>query len=247
MVVLPSFRQLLGSLLTFLFFFLLDEDGNRKFTFPSRKSRKEPLEPLQLNSPTEEYYPRTRTVATPRSRAPSLRSTPSGRRSHYAVHNNTAAPTRSLYQPVFHHRSNSQGLHQTNSWGVSNIPKSAKQWGRTAHLHEVKSAVPRSVFSSTGSGNGQKTRRGSSERLGPRFDHDRAKPPNELEFGSQDVFSVLRPDDAKDEVTMTGKAGSKVPGLLFKGDLAVDDGDPWVDTDSVSSESGTDVFAKSEF
>jgi hypothetical protein len=111
----------------------------------------------------------------------------------------------------------------------------------------VKSAVPHSVFSSTGGGNGQKTRRGSNERPGSRFDHDRARPPKALEFDSQDVFSVLRSDDAKDEVTMTGKAGSKFPGLLFKGDLPGDDGDPWVDTDSVSSESGTDMFAKSEF
>jgi len=101
--------------------------------------------------------------------------------------------------------------------------------------------VPHSVFSSTGSGSGQRTKRGSSERG--------------LEFDSQDVFSVLRPmsdvvtrstgqgDDGTEN--MVGKAGSKFPdelGLLFKADLSADDGDPWVDTDSVSSESaGTDL------
>ena len=252
----------LGSSFTFLFF--LDENINRKFTFPSRKSRKEPPEPLQLNSSTGEYYPGTGTITTSRSRsrAPSLRSTPSGRRTQYTVQNNTTTPTRSLLR-LPPQRSNSQGgpsLNYTNSWSVSNnnIPKSAKKWGRTAHLHEVRSAVPHSVFSSTGGGgNGQRTKRGSSERLsGPRFDHDRARPSREFEYDSEDVFSVLRrpisvaapkrannKDDnngtsqaAEDEVTTT--AG---PGLLLKTDLPVDDGDPWVDTDSVGSESGTDL------
>lgn len=116
--------------------------------------------------------------------------------------------------------------------------------------------MPHSVFSSTGSGSGQRTKRGSNER--PRFDHDRTRPPVGLEFDSQDVFSVLRPisdvvsrstgqgDDGTENTTTVGKAGSKFPddlGFLFKADLSADDGDPWVDTDSVSSESaGTDLI-----
>ena len=102
--------------------------------------------------------------------------------------------------------------------------------------------MPHSVFISTGGGSGQKTRkRGSSERpsSGPRFDdHDRARS-RELD----DVFSsVLRRPNS---------AGAQVPaedGILFKADLVpVDDGDPWVDTDSVGSESGADLAVHSEF
>jgi hypothetical protein len=62
-------------------------------------------------------------------------------------------------------------LNYTNSWGHNNIPKSAKKWGRTAHLHEVRSAV----FSSTG-----------GQRSGARIDHDRARP----EYDSEDVFTT---------------------------------------------------------
>ena len=234
--------------------FFLDENGNRKFTFPSRK--KEPPEPLQLNSFTGEYYPRTGTMSASRSRAHSLRSTPSGRRTQYTVQNNAATPTRSLLRLPLQ-RSNSQGgpsLNYTYSLGVSNnIPRSAKKWGRTAHLHEVRGAVPHSVFSSTGGGSGQRTKKGSSERPGPKFDHDRARPSREFEYDSEDVFSVPRPISAaprrdnkddngtEDEVTVAG------PGLLFNADLPVDDGDPWVDTDSVGSESGTDLAANGEF
>jgi len=221
-----------------------DENSDRKFTFPSQRPRKEPLEPLQLNSSTEQYYPHSGTPTTSRSRVASLRTTPSGRRTHHAVHNNATTPTRS-FRPLPLRRSDSQG----------GIPKSAKTWGSTAHLHEVRSAVPHSVFSSTGSGNGQRTKRGGSER--PRFDHDRTRPPTGLEFDSQDVFSVLRPmsdvvtrstgqgDDGIENMTTVGKGGSKFPddiGFLFKADLSADDGDPWVDTDSVSSESGTDLI-----
>ena len=263
----------LGLSFTFSRFFFLDENGNRKFTFPTRKPRKEPLEPLQLNSSTTgEYYPRTGTVTTSRSRAHSLRSTPTSRRAQYAVQNNTVTPTRSLLRLPLQ-RSNSQGgpsLNYTNSWGVSNsnnIPKSAKKWGRTAHLHEVRSAVPHSVFSSTGSGGGgQRTKRGSSERpSGSRFDHDRARPPREFEYDSEDVFSVVRHGrpisggprrvNNKDDIngTTTSTIEDEVTaatgrGLLFKADLPVlDDGDPWVDTDSAGSESGTDLAANGEF
>lgn len=123
--------------------------------------------------------------------------------------------------------------------------------------------MPHSVFSSTGSGGGgQKTKRGSSERpSGPRFDHDRARPPREFEYDSDDVFSVRRPisvvptrvnnkDDNKTTTTTTieGEVTTAAErGLLFKADLPVDDGDPWVDTDSAGSESGTDLNANGEF
>ena len=111
--------------------------------------------------------------------------------------------------------------------------------------------MPHSVFSSTGGG--QKTKkRGSTERpLGPRFDHDRARPSTgEFDgYDSEDVFSVLRRPNS---------AGAQVPRRAYdlnnddnKGTtsstaadlLAVDDGDPWVDTDSVGSESDLAVHS----
>jgi hypothetical protein len=122
--------------------------------------------------------------------------------------------------------------------------------------------VPHSVFSgaATGGGSGgQRTsnKRGSSERpAGARFDHDRARFSREFEYDdSEDVFSSSVPrrpisagaprranyNGTEDEMTAAAAAG-----LLFKtADLpVVDDGDPWVDTDSVGSES--DLAANGE-
>jgi hypothetical protein len=212
--------QLFKLVAYFFSFFFLDENGNRKFTFPSRKPRKE-LEPLQLNSSTTgEYYPYSGTISTTsRSRATSLRSTPSGRRT-YTIQNNVVTPTRSLLRLPLQGSNSQDGpsLNNTNTWNASNnhnMPKSAKKWGRTAHLHEVRSAVPHSsVFSSTG-GSGQKAgKRGGNERpSGPRFD----------EYDSEDVFS------------------SQVRRRATPSSIAVDDEDPWVDTDGVGSESGADL------
>lgn len=111
--------------------------------------------------------------------------------------------------------------------------------------------MPYSVFSSTGAGSRQRSKRGSSERPGPRFDHDRVRTPRESELDSEDVFSVLRPisgapskgdNGAERDAIRTRKSRPKfLDGLLFKGDLPADDGDSWVDTDSVDgSESGHD-------
>ena len=96
--------------------------------------------------------------------------------------------------------------------------------------------MPHSVFSSS-AGGGQKSRkRGSSERpSGPRFDHDRAARPSTREFDgydSEDVFSSVR--------RHPNTAGAQVPGRANNGttsSTAVDDEDPWVDTDG----SGTDL------
>jgi len=117
--------------------------------------------------------------------------------------------------------------------------------------------VPHSVFSSTGGGSGQRIKRGSSEHpSGARFasDHDRARPSTEFEYDSEDVFSVLRypisanNKDGNNGTTTEGEVTTTTggTGLLFKADLPVDDGDPWVDTDSVGSESGIDLAANGE-
>ena len=68
----------------------------------------------------------------------------------------------------------------------------------------------------------------------------------EFEYGGEDVFSVHPTSGAEQEVATVGKARQQIPdGLLFKTDLPVDDGDPWVDTDSVDgSELGTDLMSE---
>lgn len=111
-------------------------------------------------------------------------------------------------------------------------------------MHEVRSAVPHSVLFSGSTGGGQKSRKwGSSERpLGPRFDHDRAARPLSArefdEYDSEDVFSsaLRRPNTA----------GAQVPRRANNettSSTAVDDEDPWVDTDG----SGTDLAVHGEF
>ncbi|KAF9068596.1 UNC-like C-terminal-domain-containing protein [Rhodocollybia butyracea] len=76
----------------------------------------------------------------PRSRTPSLRT----------PHNLPTTPTTAVtttYRPQILRAnsltSGSAGLPASVSWtGVGPVPKSAKRWARTAHLHEVKSPAP---------------------------------------------------------------------------------------------------------
>lgn len=108
--------------------------------------------------------------------------------------------------------------------------------------------MPHSVFGSAGGGSGQRSKRGSSEHPGPRFDHGRANTSRQFGFdsGGEDVFSVRHLSSSVSR-TATSKrdngaeyevAGTEEPifpdGLLFKADFPTDDGDPWVDTDDGS-------------
>ncbi|KAF9568746.1 hypothetical protein CPC08DRAFT_601232, partial [Agrocybe pediades] len=106
---------------------------------------KEPLEPIQLNTApaSRETFNRTRTTSNPRSRVPSLRSTPTAnRRSQHGLHLHhpkPTTPTTAGFRPQMLQRSSSHHGVQSGSWGpLGAMPKSAKKWARTAHLHEVK-------------------------------------------------------------------------------------------------------------
>jgi hypothetical protein len=87
--------------------------------------------------------------------------------------------------------------------------------------------------------------------LGPRFDHDRARPfTREFDgYDSEDMFSVLRrPKSAGAQVPRKANNLNKDDNKGTKGStaadlFAVDDGDPWVDTDSVGSESDLAVHS----
>ena len=90
--------------------------------------------------------------------------------------------------------------------------------------------------------------------MGPRFDHDQVRPSKELELESQDVFSVLRPisgasrrlasksNNADEDKVITARLRF-LDGSLCKVDLPADDGDSWVNTNSVGSELGTNLIA----
>ncbi|CAA7261538.1 unnamed protein product [Cyclocybe aegerita] len=126
----------------------LDLADDDKVVFPSssRLRPKEHLETILLNTApvsNERGHSRSRTISNPRSRAPSLRSTPATRRTQYAIPHRPITPTRSAFRPTPLQRSNSQGgvpaMPQSTSWGAAvHAPKSAKKWARSAHLHEVK-------------------------------------------------------------------------------------------------------------
>ncbi|KAF8158431.1 UNC-like C-terminal-domain-containing protein [Crassisporium funariophilum] len=233
-----------------------EDDNDDKIAFPSKKARrKEPLETIQLNTApiSGEFYAtynRPRTGSNPRSRNTSLRSTP--RRTQHTGPKNPITPTRAAFRPQPIQRSNSQGgappMQLTGSWGFgANVPKSAKKWARTAHLHEVKSATVSS--SRKGSGGSSPVRRDHGQG------HDRT--PKDLEFDREnipgDIFTLS--SAPKGSAKLLGKGGTEgeklmtiggetevfAESLLFKTEVAVDDGDLWEDTDSIGgSESGAE-------
>lgn len=174
-----------------------------------------------------------------RSRAPSLRSTPVSRRIH---HQRPTTPIGAAFRPQTLQRSNSHNasaLQASASWGV---PKSAKKWARTAHLHEVKTVGPAKRArkkSAENAGLVVGTEAGRGKERG-----EDSRTPRESEFGP---FAREREEDARMSAlkfpfaspTRAGDASSATyeNSLLFKpSDLdstPVDEGDAWVDTDSV--------------
>ncbi|KAF9478205.1 hypothetical protein BDN70DRAFT_880260 [Pholiota conissans] len=176
-----------------------------------------------------EYFNRPRTC-DPRARVPSLRSTPANRRIH---HQRPVTPISSSFRPQILQRSNSHGgpgLPQSASWGTTSVPKSAKRWARSAHLHEVKTLGP---LISAGA---RRSRKKSGENISPPTRHDRSQDqtPREFEFDREacDLFSAA--SVSKGKLTTEAYEGS----LLFKMDgpsanTTLDEGDVWIDTDSV--------------
>lgn len=110
------------------------------------------------------------------------------------------------------------------------MPKSAKKWARTAHLHEVKTTTP------TPSADGRQHKLGENTR----HDQENDRTPKEFDFEREhdDVFSASIPKSSTSSTPMDMSAGAgRSPtieqSLLLKPEVIMDDGDPWVDTDSV--------------
>ena len=219
---------------TYIAFAYLKDDS--QFAFPSSSSRgNKPLETIQLNSapPGGELFtrPRTRTMSNPRSRAPSLRSTPATRRIQHIAHQKPITPLTTTFRPHVIQRWSSQGgsIPAGGSWGSMSVPKSAKKWARTAHLHEVKTTTP------TPSADGRQYKLGENTR----HDRENDRTPKEFNFerDRDDVFSssVTKLSTNSTLLDMNAGAGRSPTieqSLLLKPEV-MDDGDPWVDTDSV--------------
>lgn len=150
----------------------------------------------------------------------------------------------------------------SGSWGGSgNAAKSAKKWARTAHLHQVKSfekPTPSTRRSTMNPANlsitlypedGVSIRR-SRENGGHRREagEDNARTPRTFDFeGDNENFFSLPPVKAIIAAMPVGDSGSHQPvishsreietSILMKPDSTstspLDDGDAWVDTDSI--------------
>jgi len=234
-------------------FTYIEDDG--KVAFPSSSTRrKEPLGTIQLNTapPGREFLtrPRTRTISNPRSRTPSLR-TPATRRIQHISHQRPITPITTTLRPYLLQRSSSQGgssFQMSSSWGSMSMPKSAKKWARTAHLHEVKTVAP------TPSGGGRRRRKLGENTSPMRHDRENDRTPREFDFERErdDVFSssIFKPStNTTQKVVNTGAGLSPLEhSLLLKPEVNMDDGDPWVDTDSVDgSEVDPDQISTYQF
>lgn len=175
---------------------------------------KHPLEPIYFNTAPLPADVRSRTKPTP-STAPLARSRTPSFRTATARLRHPATPTRAVQSAI--QRSNSHGA---GSLWTGNVPKSAKKWARTAHLHEVRSAgrVRERVLSA----GGRENRENEDVFLSPPPPHLPAVPTGPILLRSR----------------MWGKGkemdkGGVVPTSLDLDDILDQDGDSWVDTDSV--------------
>jgi len=170
-----------------------------------------PFEAIELNTaPVQgDFGRRTRTSSNPRSRVPSLRTTPVRRPN--VTQPRPMTPTKTSLRHGLQ-RSNSHGgtLADGIAYAGSGLaPRSAKKWARTAHLHEVKSStsLPNNLAKET------KRRVASRSPMKP-------SPKEVVELPPQTVDGLPRPSSRH----------------LLLGDLGFsgDDGDAWIDTDSGS-------------
>lgn len=133
---------------------IVHRDDEHRVAFPVLSSR--PRGPksashAQAKPHLEQRKPKIQNVylqSGSRSRTPSLRNS--------RIVSRPTTPTTSIttftnYRPQIQRANSltgpaSAGLPMSSSWtGIEPVPKSAKRWARTAHLHEVKSPIPSSV------------------------------------------------------------------------------------------------------
>lgn len=186
--------------------------------FPTYET-KNPLEPIYFNTaplPADVRSP-TKSASTT---APLARPRSSSLRTATARLRHPATPTRavqSAFRGSIIQRSNSQGA---GSLWTGNVPKSAKKWARTAHLHEVRSAgrVRERVLSA----GRRENRENEDVFLSP-------PPPRYPAVLTGPILMRSRMSGKGKEM----EQGKVVPTSLDLDDILDQDGDSWVDTDSV--------------
>ncbi|PPQ63591.1 hypothetical protein CVT24_004451 [Panaeolus cyanescens] len=245
----------------------LDDD---RVVFPSGASArhdKENLNPISLNTApisfpvAGDYFQRPRTISNPRSRAPSLKSTPN-RRTQHLVQPKPITPTRASWRAYSYglQRSNSHGatpaaptgMPHSGSWNAGvHAPKSARRWARTAHLHEVKSA---SLLPASARLNAARDADQDRDRTPRGFDFDKTLRKSERSRnGDGDPFAVPNPtglrQSRQSELDSEHGAGGGFPFPGFSGEgengtLARDKGSSLlllVDDDSSGKGNGREV------
>lgn len=272
---------------------MLDLTSPDKLSFPSSRRLQQPLEPTHLNTPGSVngeslHQARTHSNNNSRSRTPSLRSM-ANRRQQQPYAARAMTPTRSIFRPQILQRSSSHGgpgaassalwLGASGASGVAAasglgvggtgsgyLPRSAKKWARTAHLHQVRSAVPSSVRLDTNGTASQRVAESSTARSPIRRAREegtvlRSSPAYIPGFGLEEddgddqnqplvPFSLAQPPKSrkrrkspktvfveKDRVVQEGTTDA----LLFLSEGTPDptEGDGWIDTDE--SEAGFGV------
>jgi hypothetical protein len=183
------------------------------------------------------------TSASKRSRTPTSLRTPTRRLSGHPLR--PVTPT-GAHNPASHpllQRANSQGTAGFISPGFSGlgpVPRSAKKWARTAHLHQVR-----------GKDNREKNEAGSRDQV---HGHDRRNMENDVDV-FQSSTSPLRgypsspPASVGDAIKLIDKKGKKpqmhsshrtpLSPLPTRHPMDTDDSadnDTWVDTDADGSE-----------
>lgn len=142
---------------------IVQHDDEHRVAFPALSARpRGPKSASHVHSKPhlnlEQRKPKIQNVylQSSRSRTPSLRNSRMGSRPTTPT---TSVAANVAFRPQMQ-RSNSltgpssAGLPMSLSWtAVGPVPKSAKRWARTAHLHEVKSPVPSSATAEGSSSN----------------------------------------------------------------------------------------------
>lgn len=133
-------------------------------------------------------------------------------------------PTLSVFRPRLLQRSNSQGGDATGANGAVTVPKSARKWAKTPHLHEVRNLDTRSA------------RRGHPNReneIDDVFSVPATAPASVPRF-SRRHRSSLSPFDSNRRIKVTKHRD-------VEHNTADDGGDLWVDTEEEESEADWDV------
>ncbi|TFK27675.1 hypothetical protein FA15DRAFT_701676 [Coprinopsis marcescibilis] len=209
--------------------------------------RNRPLQPISVNiAPTSA---RVKKLSGSRSRTPSLRNTPGGKRMPHSAAlprqppPGTPTQTRASHlRPQMLQRSSSQGA---QLW-PAHTSKSAKKWARTAHLHPVKSpAHPHREYDAHPPGTNSLYPSDVFSAPADSFAFPRGTKDRQAKLRLQDQNAENFPnfwdgEDVASDGEWKRRAFSGLSATISKGSDDVE-GDNWIDTDSVVESSDLDV------